>query len=218
MPNLDYNDFQHEERRLKRSDLLDELNDNVNASLPLADGEQSVYVSSLHGERALARALAQWNETIIEPKGVVDGGPILERYIKEGIKWSWVDSYQNRKFAWCGAFAGWAWKESVKDEIRKKSFPSTYRLREWAKGSQRIIKRLEDAREGDIIIVGKKKAWGDHITLFDRIDGEGYWSVEGNAYGETPEGGPRKEGVIRRYRNVEEIYAIYRPLKVDLNG
>ncbi len=218
MPNLDYSDLRHEARRLKRSNLLDQLNDIRKAKLPRPDGESSVFVSSMEGERALSRGLHQWKQTIIEPVGEVKDGPILDLYIKQGINWGWVEEYKNRKFAWCGAFAGWCWEESVKKEIRKKCFPSTYRLKEWAKGSQRIIKKLEDAREGDLIIVGHKKPWGDHITLFDRMDDQGYWSVEGNAYGETPKGGARQEGVIRRYRNVEEIKYIYRPLKVDLNG
>lgn len=205
---MSYSESEHEARQALRSDLLDELNDH-----PQADLED--HQSLLDGERALERALEQWQECILEPHGEVCDGPILERYIHEGISWKWQESYKNRKFAWCGAFAAWAWRDSVNLNVRKKSFPSTYRLKKWAGGGVRVIERLEDARAGDIIVVGHKKAWGDHITLFERAEESGYWSVEGNAYGEVPEGGSRKEGVIRRWRGTDEIFAIYRPLEAD---
>ena len=205
---MSHSDKKHEERRALRSDLLDNLNDCSQADL---DDHQDFSDGAL----ALERALDQWRECVIEPHGEVCEGPILERYIHEGIEWKWQESYKNRAFAWCGAFAAWAWRESVALSVRKKRFPSTYRLQKWAKGSSRIIEDLEDAQAGDIIVVGHRKAWGDHITLFERHDEEGYWSVEGNAYGEVPEGGSRKEGVIRRWRAESEIFAIYRPLEED---
>lgn len=205
---MSYSDPNHEERRALRSDLLDELNDCSFADL---DNHQPVE----DGELALERALEQWRESIIEPLGEVSNGPILERYIHEGLEWTWQKSYKNRAFAWCGAFMSWAWRESVNPTVRKKHFPSTYRLQQWAKDSPRIIEGLENARRGDIIVIGHKKAWGDHITIFERLDEDGYWSVEGNAFGEIPEGGERKEGVIRRWRAKSEIHSIYRPLEVD---
>lgn len=205
---MSYSDSDHDERRALRSDLLDQLNDCAQADL---EDHQSPEA----GERALERALDQWRECVIEPGGKVCDGPILERYIHEGICWTWQEDYKNRAFAWCGAFMAWAWRETVNPTIRKKRFASTYRLQQWAKGSPRIIENLVDARAGDIIVVGHRKGWGDHITLFERCDEGGYWSVEGNAYGEVPEGGGRKEGVIRRWRAESEIFAIYRPLEAD---
>lgn len=205
---MSYTDPSHEERRALRSDLLDELND-------CQEAEMEDHQAPEDGALALERALEQWRECIIEPRGEVCEGPILERYIHEGIGWTWQESYKNRAFAWCGAFMSWAWRESVSSSVRKKHFASTYRLKKWAKGTPRVIDKLEDAREGDIVIVGHRKAWGDHITLFERIDEGGFWSVEGNAFGEVPEGGGRKEGVIRRWRAESEIFAIYRPLEAD---
>lgn len=210
-----YTDPSHADRREIRSDLLDELDGDERAPLEEGDPSPSDFQSITDGERAIERALEEWRLNIVEPKGQVSQGPILEKYIRQGIEWDWVDSYQNRKFAWCGAFAAWAWWESVSAPIRQKCFPSTYRLREWAKGSGRVIDNLEDARAGDIVIVGHKKAWGDHITLLERHDEGGYWSVEGNAWGETPSAGARREGVIRRFRSEDEISAIYRPLESD---
>lgn len=206
---MSYSESEHEARRALRSDLLDELND-----CPQADSTS--YQSISAGGVALGRALEQWAGCVLEPLDEVADGPILERYIQKGIGWTWQTTYKNRAFAWCGAFAAWAWRDSVSLSIRKKRFASTYRLQQWAKDSDRIIDSLEDARAGDIIIVGHKKKWGDHITLFERSAEEGgYWSVEGNAFGEVPNYRGRGEGVIRRRRSTSEIFAIYRPLEAD---
>lgn len=214
MGNLGYDDFKHEARRIIRGDLLEQLNDTSQAPPATSDEEQGVYISSMHGERVIDRALQEWRKEVVEPAITVEEGPILNDYIHQGIKWTWVREYKNKKFAWCGAFCGFCWID-ISPDIRKKSFPSTYRLQEWAKGSRRIIKSLSEARKGDIVIVGFRKPWGDHITLLDKLDKGGFWSVEGNAYGETPTG-ERREGVIRRFRREEEINVIYRPLKSDL--
>lgn len=200
-----YTDPSHDERRALRADLLDELNE-----LP-TDTPQSAEA----GERALEIALGEWEQTVLEPKGEVKKHPILIRYIQEGAGWSWIKKYRNRKFAWCGCFSAWCWRDSVSLEVRKKRFPSTFRMRQWAKGTPREIIGLESAQCGDIAIVGSKKAYGDHITMIQSIEAEGAWTVEGNAWGETPLAGPRKEGVIRRFRSREEIRFIYRPLESD---
>ena len=203
---IDYQDPQHEERRKERSDLLDSL-DRLD-KYPLKD-------SGVFGAQALERALEEWRLDVVEPEGTVTEHRILD-YINFGLGWSqYGEKYKNRGFAWCGAFAAFAWSGSVSFDVRFYHFASTYRLQEWARGSKRLIKNLEDAQEGDLIVVGKGKAWGDHITLFERIDDGGYWSVEGNAWGETPSGGARREGVIRRWRAESEIHAIYRPISED---
>jgi hypothetical protein len=213
MLDTDYENKHHEERRVLRSDLLDDLNTIENVEEASQGSNESIY--SQAGSFVLEKALDEWRQNTLEPTSKVHEGVILDRYIKEGLQWTWIESYENRKFAWCGAFCSYAWKDYVAEHIRKACFPSTYRLQKWAKGTDRVISNLADARPGDIIIVGKKKAWGDHITIFERADEGGYWSVEGNAYGEVPAGGKRQEGVIRRWRSEEEIHAIYRPLEVD---
>lgn len=169
------------------------------------------------GERAVERALIEWRQDIREPRGKVADGPILTRYIREGLGWTWIDDYQNRAFEWCGAFAAWAWREALSAEVRKKHIASTYRLREWARNTSREVGGLSAARPGDIAVVGERKAWGDHITLIERVeeDGSGAWTIEGNATGEGPTPGAKMEGVIRRFRPVETIRFIYRPLAID---
>jgi len=99
-------------------------------------------------------------------------------------------------------------------------FASTYRLYKWAKETKRVIDGIKQARAGDIVIVGDKKHYGDHITLIEKIEDDlsGVWTIEGNAYGETPESTKRKEGVIRRFRPFNTIRYIYRPLEQDCNA
>lgn len=201
----------HEDRRSLRSDLLDDLN------IP-KDGEPSpTEHQNIHdGLRVVERALEQWREGILEPLRKTTAHPILDRYIKKGTEWTWIKSYQNRKLAWCGHFAGFCWRESVSTGVRRSVFPSTWRMYDNWKGTEREIDTFLEAQPGDIIIVGDKKPWGDHITLLERIeeDGTGFWTIEGNAFGETPQG-PKKEGVIRRFREKSEIRFIYRPLEMD---
>lgn len=176
------------------------------------------WASAEAGEEARERALMEWREDIVEPQGEVSEGPILERYMHEGSGWIDRKTYKNRRDAWCGFFAAFCWI-SVQPKIRKKCFPSTYRLREWAKGTPRHIKKLSLARPGDILVIktATGKRWGDHITIIDKIEDDlsGAWTIEGNAYGETPTR-ERAEGVVRCFREIEKIKFIYRPLEVDL--
>lgn len=194
------------DRRQLRADLLDEL-DKIGLS-------PNDHQSEADGRRVVERALEEWRQHIAEPTKRTTEHPILNRYIKAALGWEWIDSYQNRKFAWCGAFAAFCWFESTGNMIRQRSFASTYRLQQWAKGSAREID-LSRARAGDLVVVGRRKAWGDHITILERIEGETLYTIEGNAYG-TLGDGSHGEGVIRRERDASEIAFIYRPLEVDL--
>jgi len=194
------------DRRQLRADLLDEL-DKIELS-------PNDHQSAADGLRVVARALEEWRQHIEEPRRRVTAHPILDRYIKGALGWEWIDSYQNRKFAWCGAFAAHCWMDTTSNMIRQRSFASTYRLREWAKNTPREID-LTRARAGDLVIVGKRKAWGDHITILERIEGDTLYTIEGNAFGELADGS-RGEGVIRRQRDASEVAFIYRPLEVDL--
>lgn len=200
----------HDQRRAHRAKLMRELDKDRSVERP------TEYASAEAGREALERALEQWREEILEPIGEVNDGPILERYVHAGSGWRGVKKYQNRKLAWCGHFAAYCWG-SVLPKIRKKSFPSTYRLWEWGRGTPRHIKKLEDARAGDIMVIRTStgKRWGDHITIIDRIEDSGAWTVEGNAFGETPNEN-RAEGVVRCFRPIDKIKFIYRPLEVDL--
>ena len=205
----------HEDRRALRADLLDQLDtgfyfEQANHSNNFIDFEKSAFV--------VETALEQWRDNILEPVGEVEEHRILD-YIQEGVEWSWITSYENRKFAWCGCFLAYVYKDVIKQEIRYKSFASTLRLRKWAKGTAREIKNFNDIRKGDIVIVGNRKSYGDHICLVEKVEDDlsGVWTVEGNAYGETPQSTTRKEGVIRRFRPRDTIRFIYRPLEQDCN-
>ena len=204
----DYSDPLHNARRLERAMNQALLDAENRPALPNMEAQET------DGEIALTRGLDEWVQDIVEPTGRVTEHPILDRYINQGIEWA-EKSYKNRDFQWCGAFAAWCWRDAVRREIRRKCFPSTYRLYTWAYKTERRIKDLDSARAGDIVVVGKNKRWGDHITIFERWGDDGeFFTVEGNAWGQTPQSG-RREGVIRRARDVDEITAIYRPLELD---
>lgn len=202
----------HDKRRARRAKLMRELDKDRTVYRP------TEYASEEAGREALERGLEQWREEIIEPQGQVSNGPILQRYIQEGSGWRWIKSYENRKLAWCGHFAAYCWI-ALLPKLRRSSTPSTYRLREWARGTPREIKGLENARAGDIMVIATStgKRWGDHITIIDKVEDDlsGAWTVEGNAFGETPTEN-RAEGVVRCFRPAEKIKFIYRPLEVDL--
>ena len=195
----------HDKRRERRAELLAELDRDLPPAPAWAPEEA--------GARALAWALEQWASEVREPRGRVEDGPILGYVHRSG--WSWVESYQNKRRAWCGHFAASAWAEAgVKLAPRSKKMVSTYRLSRWAGRSV----PLDQVRPGDLIVVGSRKDWGDHITIAIEPLGGGAWAtVEGNAGGEGPSG-DRFEGVIRRTRSRGEIRFAYRPLAGDLEG
>lgn len=164
---------------------------------------------------ALKRAEGEFERVVRDPSDRIN------TYIqsKEGIGWSWIDDYKsNGDFAWCGAFAAFAYTR-VKMDIRYKIFPSCYRMfQNWAKTSRKI--KIDDIQAGDIVVVftSKRSIQGDHITLCHSTDlKNGYIeTIEGNAKG-TLGDGEYGEGVIKRRRSFEEIAHIYRLLGVDFD-
>jgi len=170
--------------------------------------------TALHVKEAIARAKSELNRVVIDPC------PRIDAYIKssEGIGWSWEKPYtKNGQFAWCGAFAAFCYTK-VNSRIKKKIFPSCYRLySNWGKTSRHIS--LENIEPGDIVVVftAKRSLQGDHITLC--VDNstmqDGYiTTIEGNAHGELGNG-ERGEGVITRKRNLDEVAHVYRLLGHD---
>lgn len=124
-------------------------------------------------------------------------------YIHEGLGWDWIKAYRNRAFQWCGAFASFLYRE-VREDLRKRNMSSTYRLRRWAKEDSSIVVPLDEILPGDIVVVGKGinfggKSYGDHITICERVEKDGVYTIEGNAFGEH-QSGKRREGVIREFR------------------
>ena len=137
-----------------------------------------------------------------EPRG--DNWELIDDYIrgKLGLVWTWEDRYdKNGEFAWCGAFVARALGEiGLRKDLRVKSMASTYRIVQWAKGTDRYLTDPRECEPGDIVIVGdKRKKCGNHITLCRGVDGDDVLTFEGNARGPGP-GGRNYEGVIRKRR------------------
>ena len=164
---------------------------------------------------AIQRGLSEWGQNISDPD------PRVSAYIRtqEGIGWAWEKPYtRNGQFAWCGAFAAWCWT-SVKLDIRKKIFPSCYRLySNWSQSSRHI--EHDQMAPGDIVVVyaAKRSKQGDHITIcVEAPDADGVFkTVEGNAHG-TLGDGSHGEGVIRRDRTLDEVAHVYRLLGGDFD-
>ena len=138
----------------------------------------------------------------------------------QGLGWTWLDPYtRNGQFAWCGAFAAMCYTE-VRMQIRKKIFPSCYRLySNWSNTSRHIDPSKVQA--GDLVVVytSKRSVQGDHITLCvdARTINDGYIkTIEGNAHG-TLGDGTQGEGVITRERTTDEIAHVYRLLAGDFD-
>lgn len=169
-----------------------------------------------HARSAVKRAHEELDRVVHDPSSRID------TYIKstEGIAWTWEEPYtRNGQFAWCGAFAAYC-HTAVKRDIRKKIFPSCYRMfQNWSNTSRKI--QNEEVSRGDIVVVytSKRSRQGDHITLCvdaSTID-QGYiTTIEGNAHGELGDGS-RGEGVITRTRSLEEFAHVYRLLGVDFD-
>jgi hypothetical protein len=208
---------EHEIRRYQRA--LAQA--NIDLSAPEADTrpDRAVYACP-QSEEALKRAQAEWKRNVTEPSYGGDWQRI-DAYIRssEGLGWSWEDDYtRNGQFSWCGAFAAFAYGRSVLPSIRKKIFPSCYRMwANWGKTSR--CRDGELPAPGDIVTVftsdEQSPAQGNHIVLVASApDDMGLFdTIEGNAHGEGPEG--RIEGVIKRQRSMDSVAHIYRLLSED---
>jgi hypothetical protein len=208
---------EHEIRRYKRA--LAQAQIDLTVDEVDTRPARAVYACP-QSEEAVKRASAEWGRNVTEPEYEGDWQRI-NTYIKgsEGLGWSWEDDYtHNGQFSWCGAFAAFAYGQSVLPSIRKKIFPSCYRM--WANwGASSRCRDGENPLPGDIVTVytssDKSPSYGNHIVLcVSAIDGEGYFhTIEGNAHGEGPEG--RIEGVIKRTRHMSNVAHIYRLLSED---
>ena len=169
-----------------------------------------------HAADVISGARAEWERVVKDPS------PRIDAYIKSsaGIGWSWEKPYlQNGQFAWCGAFAAFCYTKA-NFNIRKKIFPSCYRLySNWGQTSRKIP--TNKLQRGDIVVVysGKHSVQGDHITICESADTLhlGYIStIEGNAVG-TLGNAEKGEGVIKRQRSLDEIAHVYRLLASDFD-
>ena len=155
----------------------------------------------------LGAAAAEWRLVVKEPP---EGDPaIIDGYIRRsGLGWPQGKKppnkghyERNRDFAWCGAFAAHCLAAAGLDAtVRKKVMPSTYRIYEYARKNDCLVKGEPEA--GDIVLVGPKGSKrGAHITLCRSFDPQRrvVLTVEGNAKGEGPNG-QRYEGVVHNER------------------
>jgi hypothetical protein len=200
-------------RRLERA--FNQAQLDINA-LEIEDHDYNTPAISFHAREAIKRAEVELNRVVVDP------GDRINAYIRsaEGLGWNWVEPYtKNGEFAWCGAFASFCYTK-VNSNIRKKIFPSCYRLySNWAKTSRKIS--IEDVQAGDIVVIytAKRSVQGDHITLC--VDAstkkDGYIkTIEGNAKGELGNG-EFGEGVVRQERELEKIAHVYRLLGSDFD-
>jgi hypothetical protein len=133
------------------------------------------------------------------------------KYIEEGLEWPLEQPYTNSAklsaggFSWCGAFYAWCEGGALKREIRRKILPSTYRLWENYRGTDRAV-ALDDIQRGDVVVIGrgKGKRWGQHICRAIDVDETHVTTIEGNAHGVLGDGS-WGEGVVRRKRPFQEF-------------
>jgi len=174
-------------------------------------------------EIAIRRALEEWNLNVTEPGG---GGASyrIDPYIRgpEGLGWTWEDEYKrNGQFAWCGAFAAYAYGPALDYQIRHKIFASCYRLfNTWGRTAH--CRDHESIMIGDVITVwtssDQSLQQGNHIVIALSVpDLAGVFeTIEGNAKGAGPDADWR-EGVSRRTRDIKNVAHIYRLLEEDFN-
>lgn len=218
--------LRHVERELLASQIdLRPGDDRAGAPEPLADAISQAALD------ATLRAEGEWELDVTEPGG--GGAHSADRinvYIRsdEGLQWAdanmkkdGANPYErNGDFAWCGAFAAYCWA-ILKPEIRKRTFPSTYRLwRDWQ--SRRIP--TSNMRAGDIVVVWndsasqadrERKPYGHHITICRQPGADAFTTWEGNARANGPDGRYR-EGVGTRERDLSTVAVVYRPQVSDL--
>lgn len=164
-------------------------------------------------DETINRALAEFELNVTEPE--YNGNyQRITTYINsmDGISWNEPEYTKNGEFAWCGAFAAFAFGSNVLFNIRHKIFPSCYRMySNWYETKRRV----DNILKGDIVVVftssKRSPAWGNHITIaLSNPDENGdFETIEGNAKGTGPNG-DLIEGVIKRTRNLKNVAFIYR--------
>jgi hypothetical protein len=216
--------LEHENRRYRRAmsqicidiDKTVEINVNVNIDRKVRPNERVL--------NAIKRSEAEWEKNVTEPEGGGDWRQI-NLYIKslDGLGWTWEDDYvKNGQFAWCGAFASFAYGDEVNLNVRKNTFASCYRMsRDWTNSSR--VQSKESILPGDIITVytseDQSPSYGNHIViaLSQPNDQGDFHTIEGNAHGVGPDQTWR-EGVSKRTRNLSSVARVYRLIDEDYNG
>lgn len=205
------------------------------------------------GRVALNTGLLAWQRDIMDPTRKAFGDPLfaedrafIDQCIRgdDGLGWAscspFVRAYRwDGDFEWCGAFAAYCWHASIPLAIRKRYFPSTYRLDRYGQHKRAFAESLPNVpesmrrrylaidgdaddvdhfgpRAGDILVVNGT-GYGQHITIVESWNPIEcvFRTVEGNATGEGPDG-TRHQGVVRNVRPLSVCRRLIRPGLCDL--
>lgn len=206
------------------------------------------------GRVALTHGLLAWECGIQDPTrkafndpAFADDRKFIDHCIRseDGLGWSscspFVKAYRwDGDFEWCGAFAAYCWaKAGIRLDIRKRYFPSTYRLDRYGQYKRAFVESVTkparevdwrkylaitgdaddvdhfEPRAGDILIVNGT-GYGQHITIVEKWDSAlmEFHTVEGNATGKGPDG-QRFQGVVRQVRKLKDARRLIRPSPHD---
>lgn len=206
------------------------------------------------GRVALSAGLMAWEMEIMDPTRKAFSDPafvpdrtFIDNCIRsdKGLGWArcsaLVKEYRwDGDFEWCGAFAAYCWAVAgLRLDIRKRYFPSTYRLDKYGQYKRAFLEsvtkpeRVEEQRKylaidgdaaaiddfapraGDILIVNGKE-YGQHITIVSKWRSADlvFDTVEGNATGIGPKG-QRFQGVVRQTRALKDCRRLIRPSVCD---
>ncbi|NUN12889.1 MAG: hypothetical protein HUU55_04570 [Myxococcales bacterium] len=155
-----------------------------------------------------------------------------------GLNWTWEDPYvQDGDYAWCGAFAAYAWGGAgLRLDLRKLYGSSCYRLNRAAQHKsafgedvppkpadpdkqRKYVNLITNPkglvqfgpRAGDILLVGAKN-YGSHIAIVDSFDPASglFHTYEGNATGTGPYSNKIVHGVIKTTQPLKKVRRILR--------
>jgi len=192
----------------------------------------------------VSAADAEWRKGVRDFDPDQNATPdLIQKYFDE-TGWHWfLGNYSNGTYteqwrdkdwqSWCGLFASycglqvgnWLYDDrcvdiQLEENVVQDTLPSTHKLSDRSRwntpptypGNLELI-------PGDVITVGDYNGGaGSHIALVcDRPAGKKVETIEGNAYGQFPDGS-RGEGVVRRTRGLEEIYKTYRLTRDHYTG
>jgi hypothetical protein len=162
------------------------------------------------------------------------------------LNWYWESGYLgDGQFEWCGAALASFWP-GIKVSLRQTFFASTYRLDRYARyqpvgseanarpatGPYRLIVNLDESstpasltftpRPGDILLIGRKAGYGEHICVVESFDAatSTFKTYEGNGTGAGPNG-EIQQGVVRGQRKLGGVTGwmarrLLRPAPSDL--
>lgn len=100
--------------------------------------------------------------------------PLVEQWIKEAATWLLDDVNDDSTVAWCGCFRGHLGIETMTGTP-----PAHYRALSWSLWGVAVPVGTPKAwRRGDTLVM--PRTGGNHVTLFDRIEGSTVYALGGN--------------------------------------